>query len=99
MASARPKQACVVPGCTNKAKHPLCERCFARLPGELRVGIMEAHHQRRFADLAQLKRSAGEYLNLVPVKLANARSPYRPRISPQRSAALISRMLGERPEL
>ncbi|MES2042567.1 MAG: hypothetical protein V4475_01760 [Pseudomonadota bacterium] len=87
---------CDVPGCgcTRPRRFRLCDRCFARLPGEYRVGIAEAHHQRRFADWTALRRRAAQLLGLATIDASvGARIP---RITPQRSYELQARMLGER---
>jgi hypothetical protein len=96
--SAARRLVCDVAGCscTRRKRFRVCDRCFARLSGELRVGIAEAHHQRRFADKTQLCNRAGRELGLVAI---DASHPSRiPRITPQRSFELQARMLGERPD-
>lgn len=83
---------CDVPGCdhTRRRSQRLCGRCFGRLPGEIRVAINEAHHQRRWPDWRAACRRAGELLNLRPA------APARPTTTPQRAYELQARMLGER---
>lgn len=86
---------CDVPGCgqTRLRKQRICDRCFRRLPGEIRLGIKEAHHQRRWADHTALKRRAAAFLNLPG---SRPTTPATPTVSPQRAYELQARMLGER---
>lgn len=59
---------CDVPGCSRlrRRRQRLCQRCQARLPGEIRVGIVEAHHQRRVSDWIALRQRAAAFFNFVP---------------------------------
>ena len=86
---------CDVPGCDHarRRNQRLCGRCYGRLPGELRVAINEAHHQRRWPDWREARRRAAEFLNFDRV------APARPTTSAQRAYELQARMLGERSEL
>lgn len=97
---AKPAGVCDVPGCGNKAKHRLCTRCFGSLPGEIRLGIMEAAHQRRWADHTALKRAAAAFLNLDAVRpIAAAVEHVRHHGVPSHVAyEMTARMLGERNE-
>ncbi len=86
---------CDVPRCGNSRprKHRLCDSCNSRLPGELRVGIPEAHHQRRFSDWTEMRHRAAEQLGLARIDRTTANPP---RITPQRAYEMQARMLGER---
>lgn len=86
---------CDVPGCggSRLRRQRLCNRCFARLPGELRVGIIEAKRQRRLADWNALRKRAAAFFNLD-----REAPPPSPSISPQRAYEMQARLLGERPE-
>lgn len=97
MRRARPLRVCDVPGCgqIRPTNHRLCRRCFARLPAERRVGINEAHHQRRWSDHKAMKLRAQAFLNL-PAGLAPITAARTPTVSPQRAYELQARMLGER---
>jgi hypothetical protein len=90
------KHICDVPGCgrARQRRHRLCPRCFGRLPGEIRVGIAEAHHQRRFTDWSALKKRAAAFLNLDCAAPAGAVAT----VSPERAYELQARLLGERPD-
>ena len=87
---------CDVPGCgaDRLRRHRLCSRCFAKLPGEIRVGLKEAHYQRRWSDWRALKKRAATFFNL---DRSEALCPtHRPAITTQRAYELTARMLGER---
>lgn len=85
---------CDVPRCGNGRQrgHRLCNTCFGKLSGELRVGITEAHHQRRFSDWTALRHRAAEHLGLARIDRTTA---HPPRITPQQSYLMQARMLGE----
>jgi hypothetical protein len=90
---------CDVPSCgaTRQRWQRLCGRCWSKLPGELRVGIEEAHHQHRHRDWQALRRRAAAFLNLPtnrPGELL-ARGGLG-RTTPQRAFELAARLLGER---
>jgi hypothetical protein len=65
---ARLAPVCDVPGCGahRRPGQRLCADCDRRLPGEIRVGLTEAHHQRRTADWRTLRRQAADFLSLTP---------------------------------
>lgn len=86
---------CDVAGCgTPRLRgHRLCTGCYARLPGDIRVGISEAHHQRRTSDWNKLRRDAAAFLGINP--LARAIAAQANRITPQRAFELQARLLGE----
>lgn len=86
------RHICDVPGCgaARRRLHRLCERCFRRLPGELRVAINEAHRERRWPDWRDSCRRAADFLNL------GRATPAPPSLSPERAYELQARMLGER---
>jgi hypothetical protein len=90
---------CDVTGCgaPRPRGHRICASCFARLPGNIRVGIIEAYHQRRTKDWQQLRRQAAEFLGIKP--LARVIAAEANRISPQRAFELQARLLGERVDL
>ncbi len=94
----RQRLTCDVPHCghTRLRWQRLCDRCFRRLPGEIRVGIAEAKRERRTSDWQKLRRRAAEFLNLNPV--AQAFEGALGRISPDRVFELHQRMMGERPD-
>jgi len=100
--AARPRLVCDVPGCGNGRRpgYRLCDRCTARLPEEISVGIVAAHDERRWLDHAALKRRAARFLNLdttdCPSTLAQPVRRHSPTVSPQRAYELQARMLGER---
>jgi hypothetical protein len=90
---------CDVPGCgTPRPRHQrLCARCFTRLPGALRTGIIEAHHQHRDADWRRLRKEAAVYLGLAdPTSTMPATQQHR--IPLARVIELQQRILGERPD-
>lgn len=94
MKRARPPQnACDVPGCLNKRRrfNRLCLRCETRLPAEIRVGIAEAHHQRRWNDHRLLGLRAAAFLNFTFAERLRC-----PGVSPQRAYEMQARLLGER---
>ncbi|MFA6125049.1 MAG: hypothetical protein WCS75_01385 [Sphingomonas sp.] len=88
---------CDVPGCgTERTRwQRLCTRCFTRLPGEMRTGIIDAHHQHRDADWRRLRKAAAVYLGF-----ANLTSKIPPtqqhRVPLARVIELQQRLLGER---
>lgn len=86
---------CDVPGCgaVRRRRHRLCDRCFAKLPGEIRVAISEGHHQRRWPAWRDACRRAADFLNL------SRAAPARPATSPQRAYELQARLLGERTDV
>lgn len=97
---SRLSPVCDVPGCDahRKRSQRLCDRCYHRLPGDIRVGLIEAHHQRRMADWRKLRRRAGEFLNLHPAAPVSPPAiVQRVPVSPQRAFELQARLLGERP--
>jgi hypothetical protein len=83
-------------GCGNatRGRARLCTECFVKLPDFVRLGISEAHHQRRWNDWHELKVEAAAFLNLTPASRATA--PVAPSITPQRAGELMQRILGER---
>lgn len=87
---------CDVPGCgaDRLRRHRLCSRCFAKLPGEIRVGLKEAHYQRRWSDWRALKMRAATFFNLDRPEAPHA--AHTPSIYRQRAYELTARMLGER---
>ncbi|CAN5865857.1 hypothetical protein BH11PSE6_BH11PSE6_12240 [soil metagenome] len=91
------RHICDVPNCgaTRLRWQRLCSSCFSRLPGEIRVGIAEAHHQKRNTDWRRLRKRAAEFLNLSAVG-AGLPAPIRPRIPLARVIELQRRLLGER---
>lgn len=94
----RQRLTCDVPHCghTRLRWQRLCDRCFRRLPGEIRIGIAEAKRDRRTSDWQKLRRRAAEFLNINPM----IGTPSMPigRVSPDRSLELQQRITGERPE-
>lgn len=90
---------CDVPHCGHARLRwqRLCEGCFRRLPGEIRVGIAEAKRERRVKDWNALRRRAAEFLNMNPAAQALIASVGR--IPPQRVLELHQRMIGERPDV
>ena len=95
----RTPPSCDVPGCDapRARTHRLCRSCWGRLPGEIRVGINEAHHQRRIADWRRLRDRAAAFLNL-PAHTAGATIDryVRERVTPERAFVLQAQLLGER---
>lgn len=89
---------CDVPGCgrTRKRWQRLCDRCFAKLPGEIRTGIKEAKHERRNKDWQALRRRAAAFLNLDRNPAQDAIDQRLRRIPPDQAFDLQARMLGER---
>ena len=72
----------------------LCEGCYRKLPGEIRVGIATAKHEHRTKDWNALRRRAAEFLNIRPA--IAALDAALPRLSAERVFELHQRMLGER---
>ncbi|WCM29219.1 hypothetical protein NDN01_10175 [Sphingomonas sp. QA11] len=93
------RHICDVPNCgaTRQRWQRLCENCFARLPGEIRVGIAEAHHQKRNMDWRRLRKRAAEFLNLAGPG-AGLPATCKHRVSLARVIELQQRILGERPD-
>lgn len=83
-------------GCGNatRGRARLCTDCFVKLPGFIRLGISEAHHQRRWNDWHELKVEAAAFLNLTPATRSTA--PVAPSITPQQAFVMTARILGER---
>lgn len=75
----------------------LCDRCFRRLPGEIRVGIAEARHQHRDADWRRLRKEAAVFLGLAD-PTSSIPAPQQRRVPLARVIELQQRILGERPE-
>lgn len=102
MKHARLDPLCDVRHCDGARPHNgrLCVRCETRLPAYLRVAIMTAHDERRGNDWRDACSAAASYLSLGPrssaVPTASPPAPAMPRISPERAAAGIARLLGER---
>lgn len=94
---AKRRLICDVPGCgaSRLHRHRLCERCFRKLPGEIRVGIAEAKHQHRERHWRALRRRAAEFLNLGQPN-ADLPAGRAPRIPMARVIELQRRLLGER---
>jgi hypothetical protein len=83
-------------GCGNATRGcaRLCTDCFVKLPGFIRLGISEAHYERRWNDWHELKVEAAAFLNLKAAPSATA--PAAPSITPQQAFAMTARILGER---
>lgn len=83
-------------GCGNapRGRARLCTDCFVKLPDFIRLGISEAHYERRWSDWHELKVEAAAFLNLKPAPrvTAHVASP----VTPQRAFELTARILGER---
>lgn len=90
---------CDVTGCGSPRPRGqrICASCFGRLAGSIRIGIIEAYHQRRTSDWHKLRRDAAEFLGIKP--LARAIAAQANRITPQRAFELQARLLGERVDL
>lgn len=90
----RTAPTCDVPGCYGPRRRfqRLCERCFRKLPGDIRVGIIEAKHQRRTADWNRLRKHAAEFLNITP------ETALYPHISASEAYRRNAALLGERNE-
>jgi hypothetical protein len=84
---------CDVPGCTNDRRRwmRLCEQCFARLPGDIRTGLIDAFRQNRRSDWRRFCKRAGEHL---AAQAAPKASPAR--LSAEQAFDLNQRLLGER---
>lgn len=87
---------CDTLGCphTRKRWQRLCDRCFSRLPGEIKVGLVEAKHQRRDSDWRRLRVRAAEFMGF---DAANRPHPILRSIPPEEAYARNARLLGERP--
>jgi hypothetical protein len=61
---ARRRQICDVPGCEGSrlSWQRICDRCWRRLPGDIRTGITEAFRLRRYTDHRQHCRRAAEHI-------------------------------------
>jgi hypothetical protein len=97
MTGARSPRRCDIPGCDNETRSRLCTSCFVKLPDHIRLGISEAHYQRRWSDWDALTREAGEFLNIRPAPRP-ARAGGK-TITPQRAFELSARITGERIDL
>lgn len=94
------RHTCDVTGCNASRPrwHRLCDSCFRKLPGELRVGIKEAKHQRRTKAWRQMCNRAGEMLGLRVPDHTPGIGAAPPRVTAEQSFQLNQRMLGERPD-
>ena len=88
---------CDDPGCARNRKRwqRLCDRCFSKLPGEIRTGIKEAKHERRNKDWQSLRRRAAAFLNLDRNPAHDAIDQLVWRTPPDQAFALQARLLGE----
>jgi hypothetical protein len=94
------RHICDVTGCNapRLRRQRLCASCQRKLPGELRVGIPEAKHQRRTKAWRDMCNRAGELLGFNRPEHVPGLGAATPRVSAERSYELTQRMLGERSE-
>jgi len=88
---------CDVPGCGGDRTRwqRLCDRCFAKLPGDLRVAIKEAKHQRRHSDWNRARKEAAKFLGLGDPMQQAVDMTLR-RLPPEKVFEMNQRLMGER---
>lgn len=92
------KARCDVPNCTNTRARwqRLCERCYARLPRDISIGLKAAKAERRTGDWRRLRTEADDFMKLADPIITTIDAAAVQRITPQRAYHLQQQMLGER---